>query len=112
MSEENKEPAKETPPPASAEVTPAPAALAVPAAEVPPVPATPAQQAPVEGPRKILQELEKAAAALEPIAVAPAEPTPAEPEPAPAQEASPQSSGMPLITDNMRRLDDLLARFR
>ncbi len=54
------------------------------------------------GPKKILEELERSAAAPEP---APAEDAPPPP-------VEPAASAAPLITDAMRRLDDLLARFR
>lgn len=139
MSEEKKEPA-ETP--------------ALPPKET----ATPPVAPPVDGPKKILQELEKSAAAEAPTSTLPPTPSaelkpeekpvpPATPEipaksteePAPIAaalptEASPISTQEikspdpaapletlvtavfeekpPLITDAMRRLDDLLARFR
>lgn len=56
------------------------------------------------GPKKILEELEKSAAAPEPV--------PAEVAPQPPLPVEPAASAAPLITDAMRRLDDLLARFR
>ncbi len=141
MSEENKEPVKENPPPANPA---APASQEAPASAIPPVAAAPSPQTPVEGPRRILQELEKATSAQStpptaepaastpesvenlpasespkesdaaPAASAPTEPQTTEPamEVTPAPETQAPAAGMPLITDAMRRLDELLSRFR
>jgi hypothetical protein len=64
--------------------------------------------------KKILEELDKSAAA--PIEAAVSSPAP-EPTTTPSDTPLPQASpgvenSAPLITDAMRRLDELLARFR
>ncbi len=67
-------------------------------------PALPAEMpAAVVSPKVILQELEKSAVVEEPAPVL---------EPIVFVEPSPNNIQTPLITDAMRRLDELLTRFR
>lgn len=55
------------------------------------------------GPKIILEELEKGADAKEPAVVL---------DPAACVSPSPEKISKPLVTDAMRRLDEILARFR